>query len=281
AVIGDILDADALRSACEGCDWVFHAAAIADYWRADQARMFEANVEGTRLILQAAQVAGVARVVFTSSAAAVGLRRNGALSDEAAPFNLPPRQFPYGYSKALAERVVAQAVLAGQDVVTLNPVMVLGPGDLNLISGSFILQTKQYGWLTPITAGGACVVDVRDVAGWHVAAAERGIAGERYILGATNIDYAAWFALIAETVGVRRPWLRVPSALLPIIANAIDLARRLGVDTPIDAAQTRLGGAYVYFAYDKAWAAFGAPQYALADTVRDTAAWYVAHGYMR
>ncbi|MBC8099723.1 MAG: NAD-dependent epimerase/dehydratase family protein, partial [Armatimonadetes bacterium] len=121
AAIGDILDADALRSACEGCDWVFHAAAIADYWRADQARMFEANVEGTRLILQAAQAAGVARVMFTSSAAAVGLRRNGALSDEAAPFNLPPRQFPYGYSKALAERVVVEAVLAGQDVVTLNP----------------------------------------------------------------------------------------------------------------------------------------------------------------
>src|SRR5688572_9368306 len=74
SAIGDILDVTALQAACAGCDWVFHIAAVADYWRADHSRMFEANVEGTRRVLQAAKEAGVKRVIHTSSAAAVGLR---------------------------------------------------------------------------------------------------------------------------------------------------------------------------------------------------------------
>ncbi len=110
SAVGDILDADSLRPACSGCDWVFHVAAVADYWRADRQRMFAANVEGTRAVLQAAREAGVRRVVFTSSAAAVGLRHDGQPADESLPFNLPPQRFPYGYSKAQAESIAQQAV---------------------------------------------------------------------------------------------------------------------------------------------------------------------------
>src|SRR5262245_23958643 len=72
SVIGDILDWLALARACEGCDWVFHAAAVADYWRADVRKMYEANVTGTRRLLEVAENYGVQRLVFTSSAAAVG-----------------------------------------------------------------------------------------------------------------------------------------------------------------------------------------------------------------
>ena len=143
SALGDILDETALEAACADCDWVFHVAAVADYWRADQSKMMEANVEGTRRVLKAARDAGVKRVVFTSSAAAVGLRTDGQPSNERVNFNLSPDHFPYGYSKVLAERVVQEAVKDGQDVVIVNPVVVMGPGDLNMISGSYILQIKK------------------------------------------------------------------------------------------------------------------------------------------
>jgi dihydroflavonol-4-reductase len=185
SAIGDILDRESLRAACQGCDWVFHVAAIADYWRADQSRMFEANVEGTRRVLEASREAGVKRVIFTSSAAAIGILP-GQSSSESVAFNLSPSHFPYGYSKVLAERVVQDAVAVGQDVITLNPGVVMGPGDLNMISGSFITQIRQFGILTPMTNGGVGVVDVRDVARWQVLAAEKGISGERYILSTAN-----------------------------------------------------------------------------------------------
>jgi dihydroflavonol-4-reductase len=280
SAIGDILDTDSLRRACEGCDWVFHVAAVADYWRADHAKMFDANVRGTQLVLAAAREVGVKRVVFTSSAAAVGLRADGTPSDERDAFNLPPDHFPYGYSKALAERVVGEAVAAGQDVVTVNPVVILGPGDINQISGDFVIKIKKLGWQIPVPPGGVAVTDVRDVARWHIAAAERGTTGERYILGSENYAYHYWFALIADVIGAPRPSFPLPSAIIPIAATVIDAARAAGLKLPVDADQTRLGGRKLYFDHSKAWATLGAPRIAMRQSVQDTYDWYRATGVL-
>ncbi len=278
-MVGGLNDLDALRVACEGMDWVFHIAAVADYWRADADRMFKVNVAGTRTLLQAARDTGVKRVIFTSSAAAVGLR-DDRLADEREPFNLPPQHFPYGYSKWQAEQVVAEAVDAGQDVVTVNPVVVMGPGDLNMISGTFIMQIKRFGPLVPLTSGGVAVVDVRDVARWQVQAAEQGRTGERYILGTANYSYREWFDMIAQTVGGMRPRLFAPDFLAPVAANVIDIARRFNLPTVIDSAQARLGMRGVYFDFSKAWANFGQPQVDMWQSLHDTYTWYRANDYL-
>ena len=279
SAISGLTDLDGLRAACEDVDWVFHVAAVADYWRADEAQMFKINVEGTQLLLQAAREAGVKRVIFTSSAAAVGLRTNG-LSDESDPFNLPPKHFPYGYSKWLAEQVVTEAVDAGQDVVTVNPVVVMGPGDLNMISGTFIMQIKRFGPFVPLTSGGVAVVDVRDVARWQLQAAENGHSGERYILGAANYSYRQWFDMIAQTVGGMRPRIYAPDFLAPIAAELIDFLRRFNLPTVIDSAQARMGVRDVYFDFSKTWGELGTPQVDMWQSLHDTYSWYRANGYL-
>lgn len=280
SAIGDILDEDALRAACAGCDWVFHAAAVADYWRADRSRMMEANVEGTRRVLKAAREAGVKRAVFTSSGAAVGYREDGRPADEDVPFNLPPEKFPYGYSKWLAEEVCHEAVRKGQDVVIVNPAVVLGPGDLNLISGSIVLEIRRRSWTTPIPSGGVSVIDVRDVARAHIAAAERGRTGERYILGSENVSHFQMMTTTADVVGVARPFLRVPDWVVPIIAKAVDVARGLRIPTPVDANQVRLGAQNIFFDCRKAWAELGQPQIRMRQSLHDTYEWYKANGYL-
>jgi len=280
SALGDVTDLDSLRAAAAGCDWVLHVAAVAAYWRTDTAKMFEVNVGGTRNVLQAAREAGVKRVVFTSSAAAVGLRADGQLADETLPFNLPPDAFPYGYSKALAEVECIQAVRDGQDVVIVNPVVVLGPGDLNMISGDFILQMKRFSWTLPVPPGGVAVIDVRDVARMHIAAARQGRTGERYILGAVNYPYADWFNLIADVVGVPRPGFPVPGWLLPIVADVIDRLRAAGITVPIDGNQTRLGKEHIYFDFSKAWDELGKPLIDMRQSVTDTYEWYREHGYL-
>ncbi len=279
--LGDVLEEDALRAACEGCDWVFHVAAVADYWQADQSRMFAINIEGTRRVLRAARTAGVKRVIFTSSAAAVGFRWDGKPANEQVRFNLPAHQFPYGYSKLLAEDVVQYAVKHyQQDIVTVNPVIILGPGDLNMISGRYITEIARLQWLVPVTSGGVGVVDVRDVARWHVLAAEKGIMGERYLLGTANYKHSEWYAMIADTVGVHHPFLPVPAFVLPFMASLIDQLRARGIDLPVDADQTRLGARNIFFDSSKSWQQFGEPQVTMQDSLADTYHWYLENGYM-
>ncbi len=280
SALGDVTDLDALRAASTGCDWVFHVAAVADYWRADKAHMLDVNVEGTRRVLQAARENGVKRVVFTSSAAAVGFLKERP-SSENDPFNLPPDAFPYGYSKALAEGVVREAVQAGQEVVTVNPVVVMGPGDLNIISGDFVLKTKRLQWTIPVPPGGVAVVDVRDVARMHIAAATQGRVGERYILGTANYKYAEWFRMIAEVVGASRPRLPTPGWVLPPLAALFDGLRALGLKLPVDGDQTRLGAQNIYFEFGKGWAELGKPQIEMRQSIEDTYRWYLEHGYVK
>lgn len=280
SAIGDVTDEASLVAACFGCDWVFHIAAVADYWRADESRMFDVNVDGTRKVLAAARQAGVQRVIFTSSAAAVGIRDDGQPADESIPFNLSPQQFPYGYSKVQAEQVVAEAVGAGQDVVTVNPSVILGPGDLNMISGTFIVQTKRFGRFTAYTSGGVGVIDVRDVARYHLLAAEKGRTGERYLLNTANYPLKDWFTLIADAVGVARPVLYAPDWVLPGVASVVDALQSIGIKTPLDANQVRLGARNVYFDAGKAYRELGEPQIDMAQSVADSYRWYVDNGYI-
>lgn len=281
SAFGDIRDANSLRAACEGCDWVFHAAAVADYWRQNRDAILEANVRGTERLLQAAKAAGVGRVIFTSSAAAVGLRADGTPSDEEDTFNQSPARFAYGYSKALAEVLCREAAADGQDVVILNPVVVIGPGDLNRISGELILAVAQLGPAVPVPPGGVSIVDVRDVARWHVRAAEHGSAGERYLLGAINAPHADVFAQIADIANVPRPGFPVPASALPLLGTLIDWGRALGLPITVDGMQMRLSAREVYFTFDKAWGAFGPPEYTLHETLADAYHWYDDHGFIR
>ena len=280
SALGDVTDLAALRAAADGCDWVFHVAAVADYWRADVQHMIDVNVMGTRYVLQAARQADVKRVVFTSSAAAVGFREDRP-ADENDAFNLPPDDFPYGYSKAQAEIVVREAVQSGQEVVVVNPVVVMGPGDLNVISGEFVLNIKRLQWSVPVPPGGVGVIDVRDVARMQIAAAEKGRVGERYILCAANYRYAEWFGLIADVAGVARPGFPLPRWSLAPLADLFEMLQGYGIKLPIDGNQMRRSGENLSFDGSKAWAELGKPQIDMRQSLVDTYDWYLEHGYIQ
>ncbi len=282
AVQGTLADEAALERACAGCDILFHVAAKADYWKDDDRdALWQINVEGTRNILAAAKAAGLGRVIFTSSASTIGIRPGPEPADESDAFNLPPERFYYAYTKWKAEEIVAEFVANGMDIVTLNPAVIIGPGDVNAISGSFIIETARYQWLVPMSSGGLSVIDVRDVARAHLKAIERGKSGERYILSAANLSYRQWFGLIAAACNVRPPLFSTPDPLLEPIARFIELLRRLGIQTPMDADQTRLGKFHVTFDPRKAHRELGPPEIDIETSLRDTFAWYQQHGYIK
>ncbi len=276
--VGDVMDYDSLLAAMQGVDWVFHVAAVADYWRSDPARIYAINVEGTRNVLRAAEASGVQRVIVTSSAAAVGYRTDLRPVDESVRFNYDQHLTPYGHSKFLAEAEVFRAIRRGLDCVILNPTVIIGPGDLNQISSSVVIEYARGKVPPTMPPGGVTVIDVRDVAEAHVAAAERGRTGERYLLGAVDLTHKAWMRLIAGAVGRPMCAYTLPAWALFIIAPIADALRRFGVPVPIEGNQLRLSTHMIFFDCQKSWRELGEPRIPIQQSLHDAYAWYKAHG---
>ena len=88
-------DFEALRRGVAGCRWVFHVAALYSYWGHSWDEFFQANVEGTRRVLEAALDAGATRIVHTSSIATLGLPTDGSPGTEDTPSLLANMIGPY------------------------------------------------------------------------------------------------------------------------------------------------------------------------------------------
>jgi dihydroflavonol-4-reductase len=276
--IGDVLDYPSLLSAMEGVDWVFHVAAVSDYWRNDVARIYQVNVDGTRNVLRAAQAMGVKRAIFTSSGAAMGYRDDLRPVDESVRFNYDQHLTPYGHSKFLAEAEVYRAIRRGLDCVILNPTVITGPGDLNQISSSVVLEFARGNVPPTVPPGGVTVIDVRDVAAAHVAAAERGRTGERYLLGAVDLTHKAWYRLIAEATGRSMNPRPLPAWMVKIVAPAADLLRRFGIPIPIEGNQLRLSTRMMFFDCRKSWRELVEPRIPIQQSLKEAYEWYKAHG---
>ena len=84
---GDLLDKASLERCIEGCDTLFHLAAVFAYWLPDPSVMYRVNIHGTANLLEVALAAGVKKVVHTSSIAAIGATEGETLANEETLFN--------------------------------------------------------------------------------------------------------------------------------------------------------------------------------------------------
>jgi len=125
----DVTDFDTMKKALDGCETLFHLAAIYKTWLPDEEVIHRVNIEGTVSTLLAAQQAKVNRIVYTSSIAAVGLV-DGGLADETTKFNLFDIANPYILTKWQSERIAMRFAASGLPVVVVNPAFPFGPRDI-------------------------------------------------------------------------------------------------------------------------------------------------------
>ena len=131
SVAGDIRDYDAVLQAMCGVDTVFHVAAKVGTWgNPDDFR--SVNVEGTRLLLDAARKTGVGRFIYTSTPSVVGYAKDVDNGGPELPY-ARVHESPYAASKAEGERLVLEANSGGMATVALRPHLVIGPGDAALL----------------------------------------------------------------------------------------------------------------------------------------------------
>ena len=210
-VEGDLLEPPSLQRAVEGCDTLFHLAAIYAIWLPRPRLMFDVNVEGTRNIMDAARKAGIQRIVHTSSIAAVGHRGHNMPSDEDCHFNEWDTASDYVMSKYISELEVHRLCNEGLPAVIVNPCFPFGWGDVGPTPTGDIIRNLLKG--SPVYLdGGFNAVNVADVARGHWLAALRGQIGRRYILGGDNLTYFDFAQQVARIAGVRAPRWRLPAS---------------------------------------------------------------------
>jgi dihydroflavonol-4-reductase len=233
-VSGTVLDPDAVRRAMEGCEAVFHLAAVYSYARADAALMHTVNVRGTRTVLDAALRGPRRRVVHTSSCATCGPVRGRAATERDLP---GPRELtiPYRRTKLDGERLALAAAQSGAEVVVVNPTVPVGPGDRRPTpTGKMVADVARGRARAYLAASALNVVSVEDVARGHVLAFERGRSGMRYLLGGENMAIREVFAVVARAAGLSPPRLPVPWSAAYAAARIVDAALRpIGRELPL------------------------------------------------
>jgi dihydroflavonol-4-reductase len=278
---GELADVPSLERALAGCEGLFHVAADYRLGARDPKPLYLTNVEGTRNILSAARAAGVERVVYTSSVATIGIPASGSPGDEATPVALSSMIGHYKRSKFLAEEVARDAARAGLPVVIVNPSTPVGAGDIKPTPTGQLILDAASGRMPAYVDTGLNIVHVDDVAAGHLLAYQRGIVGERYILGGEDMTLQAILAEIARLVGRRPPRVRLPyAAVLPIAYLAEAIAKISGRSGRVTLEGVRMSRKRMFFSSARAADELGyrwrPPQQAFEDALR----WFRDHGLL-
>jgi dihydroflavonol-4-reductase len=272
---GALEDAASLKAAIDGAGALYHVAADYRLWVPRPEAMYRANVEGTRLIMEAAMAARVRRVVYTSSVAVLGLRGDGAPSDETTPSTLDDMIGPYKRSKFMAEEIVRDMVSRGLPAVIVNPSTPIGPGDVKPTPTGRMIREAASGRMPAFVDTGLNLVHVDDVAAGHLLAEERGAIGERYILGGENLSLREILIRIARLAGRRPPSVALPiPALMPVAVAAEGMALLTGREPFVTRDGLRLARKKMFFASDKAKRDLGYAPRAVDLALADAVAWF-------
>jgi len=281
-VTGDLTDPDSLRAAVAGCDTVFHVAADYRLWVPDPAALDRVNIQGSVDLFLAAAEAGVTRMVYTSSVATLGLHKDGRPADEETPSSLVDMVGAYKRSKFKAEAAV-QALIRdrGLPIVIVNPSAPIGPRDIKPTPTGKMIVDAAAGRMPAYVDTGLNVAHVDDVAEGHLLALERGVVGERYILGGENMTLHEILVAVCGYVGRRPPRIKLPhDLLLPLAYGAEAVARLLDREPMFTVDEIRMAKKLMFFSCAKAQRDLGYRPRPAVEAIRDAVDWFRAHGYL-
>lgn len=273
-VEGSLNDSN-LAEKMQDCNYLFHVAALYSLWQKDKDLLDKANVLGTRNILKCAREAGIKRTVYTSSVAAIGVRKDGILADETYQSPVENLIGNYKKSKYYAEQEAHQAVKLGQDIVIVNPSSPIGAYDLKPTPTGEIIVRFLTGNMAAFVNTGLNFIDVQDVAKGHLLALEKGKMGERYILGNQNLTLQEFLQKLANITNLSAPTVRLP-VWLPLTFAMIDeyLLTKLGKSPSVAVEAVKMSGQFMYYDSSKAVRELGLPQTNIDEAIVSAVKWF-------
>lgn len=267
---GDICDPVAVQRAVQGMQIVHHDVAQVPLAK-DKEKFWSVNVEGTRILLDAALRAGVEKVLLVSSSAIYGVPPRNPVDASVAPH---PRE-AYGRAKLEGERVAEEYVKKGLDVSIVRPRTVLGHGRLGIFQILFEWVRRgrpiytlgdghnRYQFVHADDLASVCLRADR-LPGSHVF-----LAGtDRFGTMRQLLD-----GLVAHA-GTRSPIRALPFGPTQL---AMAVTSKLGL-SPLGDYHTLMYGREMFFDVTETKQLLGwEPRYSNAEMIAESYDWYVAH----
>jgi dihydroflavonol-4-reductase len=207
----DLLDTITLSALMQGVDEVYHTAAVVSFWAKKHEQMMQTNVQGTANVVNCALEAGVKKLCYASSIAALGREKSGDTINEDTEWRDSKYNTQYAISKYLAEMEVWRGVEEGLNAVIVNPGIIIGEGKWD--KGSCRLIETAYKGLMFYTEGENGYVDVMDVCDAMTMLMESNITAQRYVLVADNLSFKDFFTRLATAFSKKGPSIKVGKVL--------------------------------------------------------------------
>ena len=204
----DLSHAGSLKDLISGSEHIYHCAATVSYETNGKNELIKNNTDLTSNIVKSCLDTGVEKLCHVSSVAAIGASQKDEMADESHQWIESDYHNPYSVSKYLSELEVWNGIKRGLNAVIVNPSVILGPGYWN--SGSSLFFSKIAKGMLFYTNGVTGYVDVRDVVKTMITLMNGPVKGERFIVSSENLSYGEFFSMIAESMGVRKPFIFIP-----------------------------------------------------------------------
>jgi len=255
---GDILDIISLEEVMRDVDQVYHCAAIVTFHPKQRNVLNRINIEGTTNVVNACLQAGVKKLLFVSSVAALGGGQEDTIINEKMNWVEKTTGSEYGKSKYLAEMEVWRGIGEGLPAVIVNPVIILGAGDWE--KGSTEIFKSAYNEFPWYTEGINGFVDVLDVVKAMQLLMNGTPVNERFIICSENVSYKEIFTQIAGYFNKKPPYKEVSPFIAEIVWRWKSIQSRFTHKVPLLTKETART-AQTKISYDNSKLKFYAPNF--------------------
>jgi dihydroflavonol-4-reductase len=279
---GNITNRDDVLRATDGCDFVIHCAARTSQHPSGLEHYREANIESTKLIIEACLEKGIKRMVFVSTTNCFTPGSLQSPGTETGGFMPWLKKSGYAYSKYLAQEIVLDAVKKENlSAVVVAPGFLIGPRDAKPSSGKLLLygMNNRFIFCPP---GGKSFVDAEFAAEAAINALTAGSPGEIWLLTGENLTYRNFFRSLANLSGKKKYIIPLPRILLRTAAYFCDVLESIfRISLPFNSTNQKLLCLNNYFSNQKAMDELNIKPTRTNDAILKAMEWFKQKGMVK
>ena len=222
-----LYDTEGLHQIFTDTQYVLHLAGVISYLEKDFPRLVEVNQLYTANVVDVARGAGVKKLLYSSSIAAISKSTKGEPIAEDTEWDNEIAHSKYGYTKHLGELELWRGMYEGLPTVAINPGIILGPGNWSKGSNKLFDNAKK--GFPFYSKGVTGWVGVEDVARIAIGLCISDIVGERFTVVSENKSFKEVADLMTTAMGTKKPSIEIKGVLYKLAYAIVSVKEFLGI----------------------------------------------------